>query len=60
MLVLSRNVGEAVLIGKDIEVVVQEIHGNQVKLAFKAPRKISIFREELVERIRKNPLGMRS
>jgi len=59
MLVLSRNVGEAVLIGEDIEVVVQQIHGNQVRLAFKAPRKIDIFREELVDRRKKKALDMR-
>ena len=47
MLVLSRNVGEGVRIGQDIEVVVQEVRGTQVKLSFKAPRSIGIYRDEL-------------
>ena len=51
MLVLTRQEGESVMIGKDIEVSVQVIHGNQVKLGFEAPRNIPIVREEIVDEI---------
>ena len=49
MLVFTRHEGESVMIGRDIEVSVQVIHGNQVKLGFKAPRDIPIIREEIVK-----------
>lgn len=47
MLVLSRKPGERVLVGEDIEVVVLEVEGNQVKLGFSAPRYVPIFRAEI-------------
>ncbi len=63
MLVLSRNIGEAVKIGDEIEVVVHSIRGNQVKLSFTAPRNIEILREELVnqaDRRKRKSLDTRS
>jgi len=47
MLVLSRKVGEQVLVGEDIEVVVLGIDGDRVKLGFTAPRYVPIFRAEI-------------
>lgn len=51
MLVLSRKVGESVIIRNDIKVTVLEISGNQIKLGFEAPNDISIYREEVYERV---------
>lgn len=53
MLVLSRNVEQKIIIGKDIEVTVLEIRGNTVRLGITAPRDISIHREEVQQRIDK-------
>jgi carbon storage regulator len=51
MLVLSRKCGERIVIGPDIEMMVVSIHGNKVRLAFDAPRNVSIHRQEIFRRI---------
>jgi carbon storage regulator len=51
MLVLSRKVGERVLIGSSVVVTVAEIQGNRVKLAFDAPNEIPVHREEVYHRL---------
>ncbi len=51
MLVLSRRVGEKILIGDDIEVAVAEVRGNVVRLAIAAPPEVRIDREELRRKI---------
>ena len=51
MLILTRNAGQAIKIGEDIEVQVIEFHGNQVRLGIAAPRRIAIHRLEVYERI---------
>jgi carbon storage regulator len=48
MLVLSRKLGEKVIIGGNITVTVVEIKGNKVRLAFEAPGDVCIMREELI------------
>ena len=47
MLALSRKENESVMIGTDIEVTILEIKSDQVKLGIKAPRSVSIYREEI-------------
>lgn len=47
MLKLSRSVGEVVRIGDDIEVLVEGITGNCVRLGFSAPREVAIYRDEV-------------
>jgi carbon storage regulator len=49
MLVLSRKVGEEVVIGEGIRVRVLAIQGNQIRLGFVAPRDVQIHREELLQ-----------
>ncbi len=51
MLTLTRTIGETIRIGDDIEVHVVEVRGNTVRLGFKAPREVSIHREEVYEQI---------
>ncbi len=51
MLVLSRKVGESVIIQNDIKITVLEISGNQIKLGFEAPDDVLIYRQEVYERI---------
>lgn len=49
MLVLSRKVGEEIVIGDRIRVRVLAINGNQIRLGFVAPREVQIHRQELLE-----------
>ncbi|MEX1028740.1 MAG: carbon storage regulator CsrA [Paenibacillaceae bacterium] len=51
MLVLSRKKGESIMIGDDIELVVVEIKGDQVRLGVKAPKDVSIYRHEVFHAI---------
>lgn len=48
MLVLTRKVGEEIVIAGDIRVTVLAIRGNQIRLGFQAPPNVSIYREELL------------
>ena len=51
MLILSRKINESVIIGDNIEVMVVEIKGDQVKLGINAPREVSLYRGEIFEAI---------
>lgn len=52
MLILTRKVGESVLIGDDISITVLSVRGNQVKLGVQAPKEVSVHREEIHQRIK--------
>ncbi|MEL4024097.1 carbon storage regulator CsrA [Lysinibacillus endophyticus] len=47
MLILSRKVGETIWIGENVEIVISEVKGEQVKIGIKAPRNIDVIRGEL-------------
>ena len=51
MLILTRKVGESVLVGDDISITVLSVRGNQVKLGVQAPKEVSFHREEIFQRI---------
>ncbi len=53
MLILTRRVGESVVIGGDVTVTVLGVKGNQARLGVNAPRDIAIHREEIHERIKR-------
>lgn len=49
MLILTRKVGQAIIIGEDIEIKILEIVDGQIKLGITAPKNISVLRKELIE-----------
>ena len=51
MLVLSRRLGETLIIGDDVKITVLGISGNQVRIGVSAPKEISVHREEIYQRI---------
>ncbi|MCG7601294.1 carbon storage regulator CsrA [Halomonas sp. McH1-25] len=51
MLILSRRITEAMMIGDDIAVTVLSVKGNQVRIGIEAPKSVDIHREEIFERI---------
>ncbi|HPI94020.1 MAG TPA: carbon storage regulator CsrA [Deltaproteobacteria bacterium] len=56
MLILTRKVGESVAIGDDIQISVVEIKGTQVKLGIRAPREVSVHRQEIYLKIQEENL----
>jgi carbon storage regulator len=58
MLILTRRVGETLMIGDDVTVTVLGVKGNQVRIGVNAPKDVAVHREEIYERIRKeNDMG---
>ena len=52
MLILTRRVGETLMIGDDVTVTVLGVKGNQVRVGVSAPKDVSVHREEIYERIK--------
>jgi len=57
MLILTRRVGETLMIGDDVTVTVLGVKGNQVRIGVNAPRDVSVHREEIYERIKNEQSG---
>jgi len=57
MLILTRRVGEAVMIGNEVTVTVLGVKGNQVRLGVNAPKDVAVHREEIYERIKREESG---
>ena len=53
MLILTRRVGETLMIGDEVTVTVLGVKGNQVRIGVNAPKNVSVHREEIYERIKR-------
>jgi carbon storage regulator len=53
MLILTRRVGETVMIGDDVTITVLGVKGNQVRVGINAPKNVAVHREEIYERIKR-------
>ncbi|RUM54375.1 MAG: carbon storage regulator [Methylococcus sp.] len=52
MLILTRRVGETLMIGEEVTVTVLGVKGNQVRIGVNAPKEIGVHREEIYEKIK--------
>ena len=57
MLILTRRVGETLMIGDEVTVTVLGVKGNQVRIGVNAPRDVTVHREEIYERIKQEQLA---
>jgi carbon storage regulator len=57
MLILTRRVGETVMIGNDVTVTILGVKGNQVRVGINAPKNVAVHREEIYERIKREKQG---
>jgi carbon storage regulator len=57
MLILTRRVGETLMIGNDVTVTVLGVKGNQVRIGINAPKTIAVHREEIYERVKREQEG---
>lgn len=57
MLILTRRVGETLMIGDEVTVTVLGVKGNQVRIGVNAPKEVAVHREEIYDRIKKERAG---
>ncbi|HOV58226.1 MAG TPA: carbon storage regulator CsrA [Rhodanobacteraceae bacterium] len=57
MLILTRRVGETLMIGDEVTVTVLGVKGNQVRIGINAPKDVAVHREEIYQRIKREQTG---
>jgi carbon storage regulator len=57
MLILTRRIGETLIVGDDVNITVLGVKGNQVRLGINAPKDVSVHREEIYLRIQQEKEG---
>jgi carbon storage regulator len=56
MLILTRRVGETLMVGEEVTVTVVSVNGRQVRIGINAPKDVSVHREEVYERVQQEKL----
>lgn len=57
MLILTRRVGETVMIGSDVTITIIGVKGSQVRVGITAPKTVPVHRQEIYERIKQEKVG---
>jgi len=57
MLILTRRIGETLMVGDDVTITVLGVKGNQVRIGVNAPKDVAVHREEIYQRIQKEKSG---
>ena len=57
MLILTRRIGETLMVGDEVTVTVLGVKGNQVRIGVNAPKDVAVHREEIYQRIQKERVG---
>ncbi len=58
MLILTRRIGETLMVGDNVTVTVLGVKGNQVRIGVNAPKDVAVHREEIYQRIQKEKCGV--
>ena len=58
MLILTRRVGETLMVGDEVTVTVLGVKGNQVRIGVNAPKEVAVHREEIYDRIRQEQVDV--
>jgi len=53
MLILTRRVGETIMVGDNVTVTVLDVKGNQIRIGINAPKDVAVHREEIYDRIQR-------
>ena len=56
MLILTRKIGESLMVGEDVTVTVMGVKGTQVRIGIKAPRDVEVHREEIYDRVQQEKM----
>ena len=57
MLILTRRIGESIMIGDNIEIIVSSINGRQTQVSITAPDEVKIYRKEIYRKVQKQQAG---
>lgn len=57
MLVLTRKVNQSIIIGDDVEIVVLEVRGEQVRIGIRAPKTVGVHRKEIYDQIKEENIA---